>query len=191
MSSYYVGEIRLFAYDFAPKEWLKADGSKLSVTKYSELFSVIGYSYGKADGGQSFLIPDLRGRVPFGAGDNDEDKICHIAGATGGSETVTLTPNELPRHYHQLEVDPSTNTGNPQHGTGNPDNAVIGQVNDDGRVPPNQPYLYGPPKNPLVSLAPGSIDSAAGSQGGAHDNMQPFLVLNFCICVSGATPVWA
>lgn len=192
MADGYVGEIRLFAYDFAPEGWLPADGSKLSVSEYGELFTLIGHTYGKADNGASFYLPDLRGRVPFGTGDNEEDQICHVGGIQGGAEAVALTPKELPRHTHQLCVDPATNTANAQYGTGNPENTLIGKVNDDGRVPPNQPYLYGPPKTPLVSLAPGSIRSAVASpRGEAHSNMQPFLVLNFCICFEGIYPSFA
>lgn len=162
MSEPFLSEIRIFSFNFPPKAWAMCNGQLLPINQNQGLFSLLGTTYG-GDGRVNFGLPDLRGRVPIheGAG--------HTLGERAGQEAHTVTINELPIHGHVAQA--SSNNGDNVLCTNN----VLGKING----------LYGPAAN-LTALHPASVANVGGSQ--AHQNMQPFLVLSFCIALQGIFP---
>src|SRR5258708_40162689 len=165
MSSCYIGEIRMFAGTFAPVGWHMCDGALLSIAEYSTLFNLIGTTYG-GDGQSTFAVPDLRSRVPIHQGGS------YVMGGLGGSEQVTLTVAELPKHTHPFSA--TQNAGN--------------QPSPVGFLPAanNVLTLYAAAA-PNTALAPASILPAAGGNQ-PHENRQPYLSLNFIIALEGVYP---
>ena len=163
MSEPFLSELRLFSFNFPPKGWALANGQFLPINQNQALFSLFGTNYG-GNGQTTFALPDLRGRVPIHAGGG------FVQGQRGGEEAHTLTQSELPQHTHVLQG--SGTTANQQAGTGN----VLGTV---------AARIYGDPANVTLLSAP-TISNVGGSQ--AHQNMQPFLTLNFCVALVGAFP---
>ena len=165
----YLGEIRMFAGDFAPVGFASCDGQLLSVEEYPELFALLGTRYG-GDGQVSFAVPDLRGRAPVHMGTGPGLPVRNL-GDVDGVETVTLTVGQMPAHGH---VAGASSTG------GN----LIGPAGNvpalDGAGSPR----YG--ASPNVTLASGALVAAGGSQ--PHSNMQPYLALNFIIALFGVVP---
>lgn len=169
MSEPFIGEIRLFAGNFAPQGWAFCDGQLLSISGNDALFSLIGTIYG-GDGQTTFALPDLRGRIPIHAGQGP-GLGNYSLGQRSGVETVTLTTNQAPPHSHQLRASGDT------AGQRNPQNNLLGKsTNID---------LY-TGDTPDVGLAPAAIGSAGGSQ--AHSNMMPYLGINFIIALFGIYP---
>ncbi|MEX0781292.1 MAG: tail fiber protein [Dehalococcoidia bacterium] len=165
MSNPFVGEIRLFAGNFAPAGWAFCDGTTLPISENETLFNLIGTTYG-GDGGTTFNLPDLRGRVPLHQGP------LNILAESAGAEEVTLTVNQLPTHTHAAVG--STNNASTANAQGN----VLAQT------PSYTPYIQGFGAN--TPLAPSSISPVGGSQ--PHTNMQPFLAINFIISLFGIFP---
>ncbi len=167
MAQPYVGEIRLFAGNFAPSGWLFCEGQLLSIAENETLFQLIGTTYG-GDGQSTFALPDFRGRVPIhmGAG--------HILGNSGGVESVTLTVQQMPAHTHAGIA--SSAPGNTQ----SPSGALLAAPAS------SQPGVAAFGSGPLVPMRAGSIQPVGGSQ--PHDNMQPYLVLNYIISLFGIFP---
>jgi microcystin-dependent protein len=163
MAQPYVGEIRLFAGNFAPAGWLFCDGSLLVIAENETLFQLIGTTYG-GNGQTNFGIPDLRGRIPLHQGNG------FTLAQTGGVETVTLSVNTIPSHNHLLQA--SNNI--PAQAT--PANNVPGQA--AAKI-----YRAG---NPSVSLNAGSITPDGGSQ--PHSNFQPYQCINYIISLFGIFP---
>lgn len=155
----FIGEIRMFAGQFAPVGWAFCDGRVLRVTDYELLFSLIGTTYG-GDGVTTFALPDMRGRVPVGPDVNLP------LGGMEGTETVTLTPAHLPAHTHALAASTIA------LGT-NPEGNLPATLRTDG---------YG-----IGSPVGGAPSSPAGS-GHPHENVAPSLVVNFIICLEGIYP---
>lgn len=166
MGSPYVGEIRIFAGNFAPAGWMFCDGSILPISENEVLFNLIGTTYG-GDGQQTFALPDLRSRVPIHVGSG------FTLAQTGGVETVTLTTGQLPQHTHAPRASAEAGT------SGDPAGTVWAASNDYGQ------YLT-PPDLTNGLMAPGAIGAAGGSQ--PHDNMLPFLSVNFIISLFGIFP---
>lgn len=164
MSSPYVGEIRMFGGNFAPVGWAFCQGQLLSIAEYQTLFQLIGTTYG-GDGQSTFALPNLASRIPVHTGEN------YVLGQTGGEETVTLTTQQIPAHAHPLSA--STGTGAQSSPAGNvlANSATVALYSGEA---------------PNVSLAPQSVQSAGGSQ--PHDNMQPFVAINFIISLFGIFP---
>jgi microcystin-dependent protein len=169
----YIGEIRLFAGDFAPAKWLFCNGQLLPVREpYINLFSIIGICYG-GNGSTNFALPDLRTKVPMNQG-SGQGLTPRIVGQTAGSNTVTLKKEEIPLHTHvpQLVVNSEVNT--PTEGYWANTNNIRGGAK-----------AYAPlgEKTPLSNVA-------IGNTGGSlpHNNMQPYLCLNFIICYDGKFP---
>lgn len=167
----YLGAIGLFAFDVIPKNWLPCDGRMLSVPQNQALFSLLGVAYG-GDGKATFGLPDLRGRAMVGSGP------AYPAGTKGGAEVVALAVNQAPTHYHTIAV--STSVGNSTVLEG----SVIGASAASPNLP-TPPPVYAP-SGALVELGAGSVSTTGGNV--PHNNMQPFQVLNYCICVNGHYP---
>jgi microcystin-dependent protein len=152
------------SFNFPPKGWALCNGQLLPINQNQALFSLLGTTYG-GDGRVNFALPNLIGRVPqhFGAG--------FTLGQLGGEVAHILTQGEMPQHTHLANASSSTGSTNLPSG-----NLV-------GNSSPN--LLYGPFQN-LGAMAPGTIGNTGGSQ--AHENRQPFLVLNYCIALQGIFP---
>src|SRR5262249_28482228 len=167
MAEPFLSEIRIMSFGFAPQGWALCNGQLLPINQNQALFSLLGTTYG-GDGRVNFALPNLQGRVPIHMGSG------HTLGERGGEQGHTLSIAEIPTHTHVLSASSSVgNIANPRpSGVG----AVLAQE-------PGNPY--GPPNN-LTSLNAGSVANVGGSQ--AHLNMQPFLVLNFCIALQGIFP---
>ncbi|MCA6125558.1 phage tail protein [Bradyrhizobium sp. WSM 1704] len=167
MAEPFIAEIRMMSFNFPPKGWALCNGQLLPINQNQALFSLLGTTYG-GDGRVNFALPDLRGRVPLhiGAG--------HTLGEHAGQESHTLTISEMPDHFHTLSG--STVQGN----SPNPNFSNVGNV-----LAPDPGNAYGPPNN-ATNLNTGSIGNVGGSQ--PHQNMQPFLTINFSIALQGIFP---
>lgn len=168
-SEAYLGEIRIFAGTFAPVDWSFCDGQLLAIVGNEGLFSLLGTNYG-GDGRTSFGLPDLRGRLPMHFGDGTGLTL-RALGQRFGSENVTLAENEIPLHTHTVRGSTSNTTSQ------SPAGAVTGTTPDDFYA-----STGGPQNNPLA----GMIQEAGASQ--PHNNLMPFAVLNFIICIKGIYP---
>jgi len=163
MSQPYVGEIRMFAGNFAPAGWMLCQGQLLPISENETLFNLIGTTYG-GDGQSTFALPNLQSRVPVHVGAG------LVLAETGGEETVTLTTSQIPAHSH-------VPTCNGSQGTSKTPEASVWAFAG------NNPYTDG---SPAANMDPAAIGSAGGSQ--PHDNMVPFLVINFIISLFGVFP---
>lgn len=166
----YVGEIRMFAGNFAPVGWVLCNGQLLSIAENDLLFMLLGTTYG-GDGQTNFAVPDLRGRIPIHMGQNPTTGTTYSIGQKGGSETVTLTVDQLASHTHPVYA--TKQTGD----LANPSNAVwatsnLNQFSDQGVVD--------------TVMAADTVSPAGGGQ--AHDNMMPFLCVNYIIAAEGLFP---
>lgn len=179
MSDNWIGEIRLFPYSKVPNDWHVCDGSILQVLDYKALFSLIYNSYG-GDGVTTFALPDLRGRVPLHR--NPSDTSCAIVGKAGGLDSVTLTTDQLPPHIHSMYAVSQTPPTGSSPLNGYPASVAASPI---AQAPP-PPAIYGP-AGPLVALDPGSLQTTGG--GAAHENRQPTMALQWCICVVGYYPM--
>ncbi|MCB1636391.1 MAG: phage tail protein [Xanthomonadales bacterium] len=170
MGQPYVGEIRLFAGNFAPVGWIICDGSLLSVSSFETLFQLIGTTYG-GDGINTFAVPDLRGRVPLHAGQGN-GLTSRSLGASGGSEWVTLSPSQIPQHDHgPMRFSSGSGTSNAPASL----------------IPSNSPSVdLWIEDTQSASLDPASITPAGGSW--PHENRMPFLCVNFIISLFGIFP---
>lgn len=176
MSDAYVGEIKLFAGNFAPRGWHLCDGSLLQINTYQALFSLIGAVYG-GDGVTTFALPDLRGRVPVGQGQG-MGLSNYSLGAKGGSETVTLTQAHLPVHSHTWQV--STGDGT----TNAPGDAMLAKPTGT-----DNPYtLYRAASEPGITYSAGPVDMISNAGGNLpHTNVMPSMALYYIICVTDGT----
>jgi len=170
MSNPYIGEIRMFAGNFAPAGWAFCDGQLLAIAENDALFALIGTTYG-GDGQTTFALPDLRGRIPIHQG-TGAGLTPRSLGESAGSENVTLTVNQLPVHPHAF-LGTSSNAS-----ATNPANAVV--------AAPSTIDLYRPATAPNTNLAPNALGPTGGSQ--PHDNLQPFLCISFIISLFGIFP---
>jgi len=163
MAQPYVGEIRMFAGNFAPAGWMFCEGQLLPISENETLFQLIGTTYG-GDGESTFALPDLRGRIPIHQGNG------FILAETGGAEEITLTVNQIPAHTHALLA-----TAAGANST-NPGNNVLAK-------PSKNMYRDGPGSNPMN---PQSVGPTGGSQ--PHTNFQPYLCVDFIISLFGIFP---
>jgi microcystin-dependent protein len=163
MAQPYVGEIRMFAGNFAPAGWMFCEGQQLPISENETLFQLIGTTYG-GDGESTFNLPDLQGRIPIHQGNSA------ILAETGGSEQVTLTVQQIATHPHPLLA------SNQVAADRNPANAVLAQAL-------SQIYIN---DTPATNMAAGAIGPVGGNQ--PHANVQPYLCLNFIISLFGIFP---
>jgi microcystin-dependent protein len=166
MAQPYVGEIRMFAGNFAPAGWAFCEGQLLPISENETLFQLIGTTYG-GDGESTFALPDLRGRIPIHQGNG------FILAETGGAEEVTLTVNQIPSHGHPALG--SSNTGTGTQAAGNVLSNLTGATSS----------AYGSDA-PKVTMAPQNLSSVGGSQ--PHTNFQPYLCVDFIISLFGIFP---
>ena len=166
----FVAEIRIFPFNFAPKGWAFCDGQILPLSQNTALFSLLGTTYG-GDGKSNFALPNMQGNAPMHPGQGPGLSL-HDLGETGGSETVTLLESEIPSHSHTMKAD-------------------VLDIADTNVVSPNASYalssggtLYQSTGNAFLS------DNALAPAGGdqPHNNLQPYLTLNFCIALQGVYP---
>lgn len=167
----FVAEIRIFPFNFAPKGWAFCDGQLLPLSQNTALFSLLGTTYG-GDGKSNFALPDMQGNAPMHPGQGPGLSL-HDLGETGGSETVTLLESEIPAHTHSMMA--STQDGLDSHALQNllAQGIGINQYTDANT-------------GPFVNLNVNALPPAGGDQ--PHNNMQPYLTLNFCIALQGVFP---
>lgn len=168
MADPFIGEVRLFAGNFAPQDWAFCDGSILPISQYDTLFALIGTTYG-GDGQQTFALPDLRGRVPIhqGAGAGLSNR---TLGELAGAESVSLAAAQMPAHTHSLRASTATGAAAPTGGV----------------LAANGVSVYGAGAA-TTPMAPQGISAAAGGSQ-AHNNMAPFLAVNYIIALFGIFP---
>lgn len=162
MSEPFLAEVRIVGFNFAPRGWAFCDGQILPINQNQSLYSLLGTTYG-GDGRTSFALPDLRGRVPIHVGNG------HREGQKSGEETHTLAANEMPNHDHVAQA--SNSAGN----TPIPAANLLARANN----------LYRPASR-LTQLRSGTVTNVGGGQ--AHENMMPYIALNFCIALQGLFP---
>lgn len=163
----YIGEIRCFGFTFAPQGWAQCNGQLLSIAQNTALFSLLGTTYG-GDGRTTFALPDLRGRTAVGSGQGP-GQTNRTQGEVGGTETVALTAATLPPHSHTVAASSSATTKNPSGSLP----AVTGAGSSYGTT---------------SDLGMGAAMIGGGGSGQPHANMQPYLVLNWCIALVGIFP---
>lgn len=168
MSNPYIGEIRIFAGNFAPAGWAFCAGQSIPISENDALFNLIGTTYG-GDGQETFNLPDLQGRIPIHQGGSFN----HQVGEKAGVESVTLTTQQLPVHNHRIAATIDQGT------LPDPGNNVLARSATPGV------FLYANDQ-PDVQLAPQSITPVGGSQ--PHDNVGPYLVINYIISLYGIYP---
>lgn len=164
MAQPYVGEIRMFAGNFAPAGWMFCDGQLLPISEYETLFQLIGTTYG-GDGQSTFALPNMQSRIPLHQGNG------YILAETGGAEDITLTVNQIPAHSHPTVAAAASGT------SASPQGNVLASWADTPYAP-----LPGTP----VALAPTAVVAAGGSQ--PHTNMPPYTAVNFIISLYGIFP---
>ena len=166
MAQPYVGEIRMFAGNFQPAGWMFCEGQLLPISEYETLFNLIGTTYG-GDGESVFALPDLRGRLPLHQGNG------FILAETGGVEQVTLTIGQIPSHSHAVLA--SAGAGSASSPESNLLATTAGNI-----------YFPGPPAGNQVAMNPSSVTPVGGSQ--PHENLQPYLCVNYIISLFGIFP---
>ncbi|MBD2867717.1 phage tail protein [Paenibacillus arenilitoris] len=164
MSETFIGDIRLFGFGFTPRGWAPCQGQTLSIQQNQALFAIIGATYG-GDGATTFKLPDLRGRAPVHTGNGV------TLGQSAGEEKHTLTVNEMPTHTHTAMASEQSATS-------------YTPVGNTWAPPGNSTNSYS--QSPDSAMSPGAIAQAGGSA--PHSNMQPYLAMNYCICVNGYFP---
>jgi len=178
MSNPFLAEIRIFGFNFAPVGWALCQGQLLPISQNAALFSLLGTTYG-GDGRSNFALPNLQGSAPmfYGQGPGLSQ---HDIGETGGSPTVTLQQSEMPSHNHSFMANNANAT------VASPAGAVYmaGHYSDQGKE--GQVDLYAVTNTPATSLNPAALSITGG--GGPHNNLQPYLTLNFCIAMQGIFP---
>ena len=163
MSSPFIGEIRMFAGNFAPVGWAFCDGTVMPISQNDALFNLIGTTYG-GDGQTTFALPNLQSRVPVHVGPG------FALGQTGGAETVTLTTSQIPAHSHVPHANSAPGT----------------QAGPSGGAWAQSTLNQFSSSSPNLNMNPAALGSSGGSQ--PHDNMVPFLVINFILSLFGIFP---
>ena len=171
MSEPFIAEIKIFAGNFAPRNWAFCNGQLLPIAQNTALFSLVGTIYG-GDGRTTFGLPNLQGRAPMHPGYGPGLSPRQL-GQTGGTESVTLTAAQMPSHAHQAQGSLSTANANVPSGS-----TLLGST-------PTQ-YTYASGSADNVDMAPDSLATTGGGQ--PHSNMQPYLAINFIIALLGVYP---
>jgi microcystin-dependent protein len=170
MAQPYIGEIRMFAGNFPPAGWAFCDGQLMPISENDALFVVVGTTYG-GDGQETFALPNLQSRIPIHMGTSDG--VTYQIGEAAGVETVTLTTNQIPVHTHPLMASNAPGTGT------NPAGSVLGALSPVSIYKANVAA-------PNIPMNASSITPVGGNQ--PHENMQPFLCINYIISLFGLFP---
>jgi microcystin-dependent protein len=168
MSTPFLGELKIISWNFAPKGWALCNGQFLPINQNQALFSILGTTYG-GNGQTTFALPDLRGSVPIHQGQG------FLIGNAGGQETHTLTMSEMTQHIHFANATSDPHVVSPENYQPVAQDAMFAVVNN----------LYAGAAN-LTALLPATCSNTGGSQ--AHENRQPYLVLNIIIALQGIFP---
>lgn len=169
MSNPFLGEIRIFAFNFAPVGWAQCNGQVVPISQYTALFSLLGTYYG-GNGTTNFALPNLQSRVAIHVG-HGAGLSAYSQGQMGGTETVKLSKAEMPVHSHHVHADGSAGRG------ADPVGHVLARAPSD---------IYGIQLHGTSIMNPKMIADAGG--GEPHNNLQPYLALNFCIALQGIFP---
>lgn len=170
MSEPFLSEIKIFSMNFAPKGWALCNGQLLPINQNQALFALLGTTYG-GNGQTNFALPNLQGRVPLHEGSG------FTLGQNGGEQAHTLTMSELPTHIHDFSQNTAVVSATANATAGAPTNAYWAN---------NGSTAYSTGGVSLGAMSPQTVSNVGGSQ--AHLNMQPYLVLNFCIALQGIFP---
>jgi len=177
MSDVFVAEIRAFGFNFPPTGWAYCNGQLLNISQNTALFSLLGTNYG-GDGRSTFGLPNLQGSAPMHTGGSQDPGLSfHALGETGGSETVTVLISEYPQHTHSINCVDGGRVGGQ---LGQPGNAIL--VKTSGS--PANAFTSGGTQN--QTLNQNALAPVGGSQ--PHNNLMPYLTLNFCIALQGIYP---
>lgn len=188
---YYIGEIRAFAGNYAPEDWALCNGATMPINGNEALFSLLGVTYG-GDGVNNFKLPDLRVKLPVGAGTISAagGTGTYVLAGTGGATQVTLTSPNLPPHTHTLTGlnTPATSSSptNNMLAASNGNNSTLTPPYPDVNLYTTLPLPAGGTTTPNATLGAGAIGNTGGSQ--AHQNMMPYLCVNFIIATTGLYP---
>jgi microcystin-dependent protein len=174
MSNPYLGEVRIFGFNFAPLGWATCDGQILSIAQNTALFSLLGTNYG-GNGTTTFALPNFQGDTGVNQGQG-AGLSPYVVGQQSGTTTVTLNQNNLPQHNHVINTQAGGASSQGLHAPTS--TAYLGNSEPD--------RVYNTTATPTLSMAPQAIGSSG--QGQAHDNMQPYEVLLFCIALRGVFP---
>jgi len=173
MSDAYLGEIRCFGFTFAPVNWAACNGQLLPIQQYAALFSLLGTYFG-GNGTTNFALPNLQGQVPMHWGSTSGLTATNL-GETQGTTAIALTIQQIPQHTHPIIA------------------AAAGAGAERSAIPTNQTYLSDSKgafvyasATPNTAFSPKAIGISGGTQ--SHENMQPYLAVNFCICLNGTFP---
>jgi microcystin-dependent protein len=176
MSQPYVGEIRAFGFQFAPSQWAYCNGQPLAISQFDVLYTVIGTTYG-GDGVTTFNVPDLQGRAPMHWG-TGASGMTTVIGQVQGVPLVTLTQAQTPQHTHTITAQQIGSGGDPSKTATPGPNTWISDSVPDGL------WNFTPTIN--AAFAANAITPVGGST--PHENMQPYLAINFCISLFGIYP---
>ncbi|HZD48919.1 MAG TPA: tail fiber protein [Silvibacterium sp.] len=176
MSDQFLAEIRIFPFSFAPYGWAFCNGQILPLSQNTALFSLLGTTYG-GNGTSNFALPNLQGNAPMHPGQGP-GLSSHILGETGGSATVTLLLTQMAAHTHSINCIDGARVGGQ---TGVPTNAILVKT---GGTPTNAYTTSGAPQNQTMAAA--MVGPVGGNQ--PHNNLMPYLTLNFCIAMQGIYP---
>ncbi|WP_353780092.1 tail fiber protein [Winogradskyella sp. 3972H.M.0a.05] len=185
----YIGTIQAFAFSFAPRGWLPCNGQLLAIADYQALFSLLGTTYG-GDGRTTFGLPDLRGHVAISQGAAPGFTNWRL-GQKGGTESNILNVAQLPPHGHQVTFDGQTVRATIETPASNRDGTTD---ETQGNIPANSANSYAPASSADTTLstfsAPvrGTVDTGNTGSSSPVNNMQPFLTINYCICIQGIYP---
>ena len=181
MTTVYVGQIEIFAFNFPPKGWALCNGQLLSIQQNAALFSLLGTYYG-GNGTTNFALPDLRSRVPLGVGP------AYVQGQAAGEESHQLLYSEMPQHNHSLMADAATaaTSNGKTPSTTTVLGKTAGAITDPTGTFTVQIYSNAASNNTLASQSIGN--SGNSGNGAPHENRMPFLALNFCISLTGVFP---
>ncbi|MFA7185370.1 MAG: tail fiber protein [Victivallales bacterium] len=166
----YIGQIKIFAGNYAPRDWAFCDGQLLAIREYSELYSLIGITYGGDD--TNFALPDLRGRIPV---HRDTQEAQWTLGAKTGTETETLSLTQIPYHSHPMQASSKTC-----------DSQMVKSSIVCNTAPTNFYKPQASSTNEVSSLSPAAIGSVGNNL--QHNNLMPYQCVNFIICLTGIYP---
>ncbi|MEM1326682.1 MAG: tail fiber protein [Bacteroidota bacterium] len=178
-----LGQLQLFAFNFAPRGWAMCNGQLLSISQYSALFSLLGTTYG-GDGRSTFALPDLRGRVPIHF-QQSPGLSNYALGQRGGVEQTALTIEQMPSHTHQFTGSVSLKAADERADSSRASNDGFAAITDGSAIYANDPTFD---NNSIIQGLQSDFGLDAAGGGIPHDNRPPFLAMNWCIALMGIYP---